>query len=76
MLVVVYRRLGKAYRSHLQKPAVHENGTDRLCRNVGEKLPTYAELHENLNRLDICLESQMKTTNKRRIPSLWKAESY
>ena len=40
-LVVVYRRLGTAYRSHLDPILTLEDGTDMLTRNVGEQVQTY-----------------------------------
>jgi len=54
ILAVPYRRFGTTYRSRLQwsrKPIfkgqeIHfliiEDGTDRLSRNIGKVLPTYA----------------------------------
>jgi len=43
-LAVSYRRFGTTYRSNLQGSSILtlENGTDKLSRNVGEKLPFYA----------------------------------
>jgi hypothetical protein len=46
-MIVSYRPCGATYRSHLQGSffldyLTHEDGTDRLSRNVGKKLPFYA----------------------------------
>jgi hypothetical protein len=42
-LVVCCRRFGTTYRSRLQESSfILEDGTDRLSRNVGNKLPIYA----------------------------------
>jgi hypothetical protein len=42
-VVIVYRRFGTTYRSHLQGSGspilILENGTDTLSRNVGKQLP-------------------------------------
>jgi len=49
-MVVSYRRFGTTYRSNLQRSSsplfleclIFEDGTDRLTRNVGNKLPFHA----------------------------------
>jgi hypothetical protein len=43
-VVIVYRRVGTTYRSHLQGSRVRglltrEDGTDTLYRNVGKQVP-------------------------------------
>jgi hypothetical protein len=67
MLVVVYRRFGKVYRSHLQKSAVREDGTDRLCRNFSEKLTKYTALQPRSVKTFIVLTFAWKVRGKPRI---------
>jgi hypothetical protein len=38
-VIVVYRRFGTTYRSHLHGLLTREDGTDTLSRNVGKQLP-------------------------------------
>jgi hypothetical protein len=41
-VVIVCRRFGTTYRSHLLGLLTRENGTDTLSRNVGKQLSHYA----------------------------------
>jgi hypothetical protein len=67
MLVVVYRRFEKAYRSHLQKSTVRADGADRPYRNFGEKLPTNTGLQTKGVKTLIAMTFEWKFIEKPRI---------